>query len=78
MKILIQIVLSLMVINFIISKKINIFNNTDYIEFARISEYVINIKENKNLTNENILENSYLSIEIGVDIGKDCVVEQHV
>jgi len=73
MKILLKIAFAILIFNVCYSEKIIMFNNTDSIEFAKITEYNINLSDFKNKIQKNILENSYLTIQVNVGIDKNCL-----
>ena len=55
-----------------------IYNKTDVIEFAEISEYEVNLTDYKKDLDKNIITNSYLYVEVVLVLDKNCLKNQKV
>lgn len=76
MNIILKLAIAILILKTCFSEEINLFDNSDSIEFAKISEYQINLNDFKDKLDSKILENSYLSIQVKVNLEESCL-EQH-
>lgn len=76
MKIILKFVIAILIFRFCFSEELILFDNSDSIEFAKISEYSINLKDFKDKLDSKALTNSYLSIQVRVNIDENCL-DQH-
>ncbi len=73
MKFCLVFAISFLLFTTILSEEIIFFESTDTIEFAKISEYEIKMKDFKNKIDMKIFSNSYLIIKVEVEIDKNCL-----
>ena len=64
-------------IKFILNEKLLLFNKTDSTEFAKVSNYEIELKKFKE-TFEKINKHGYIIIESIVDVTNKCNIENNV
>lgn len=76
MKIILRTAIVFLIFQICFAEEIVLFENSDSIEFGKISEYSINLKDFGNKLNRKIIENSYLSIKVMVNIDENCL-DQH-
>jgi len=78
MKIIFILAILFLILKTFCSEEIILFGNSDSIEFAKISEYAINLKDFKNKLDSKIFSNSYLSIEVKVNLDENCLNQHKV
>ena len=76
MKIILKLAVAILIFRTCFSEELTLFDNSDSIEFAKISEYAINFNDFKDKLDTKILKNSYLSIQVKVNIDENCL-DQH-
>ncbi len=75
-KIIMKLAIAILIFRTCYSDELILFDHSDSIEFAKISDYAINLKDFKDKLELKVLNNSYLSIQVEVNIDEKCL-DQH-